>query len=604
MCGITGFSFKDERILKHMTDRLSHRGPDQSGTHVDEHVSLGHRRLSILDLSEKGRQPMQNKDGSLIIVFNGEIYNYQEIKEELPEYKFTSTSDTEVILNAYDKWGTDAFKKFNGMWAFCIYDKKKQQLVLSRDRLGKKPLYYHYDGKRIIFASELKSILCHTIKTPLNKEAIDLYLSMGFIPSPHTIFETITKLEPRHTLIFDLKKKTLIKECYYELPKYKPEYNKKALIQEGRYLLQDATRLRMIADVPVGAFLSGGLDSTSVVASMAQYTELKNLHTFSIGFEGKYDETPYIDIAHKFVNTKHHHAYFTEADYEELLFAVNKFYDEPFGDDSLFPTLKLSALARKHVTVSLSGDGGDEIFGGYMNHKIAAQLQALKIMPTSMRKIIHRMIPDKPLNTLAGKVKEAFKLSLCKPEEFWAQIGGDQLYKPEAYTNWSTNKLKEVLEISNNNFVEAIIKYDLYYHTLADNFLVKVDRASMAHSLEIRSPYLDHRFIELSARIPTKWKVNPFNTKILLRDIIKPFVPKAILKRGKQGFTPPLAEWLKKPKYRALLKEALETLSNGTLDQNWTAFYSKILDDDMFIYDKPKIRLLLLYTWHKTWNDN
>lgn len=605
MCGISGFSWKDEKLLKTMTDTLSHRGPDQYGYFVDSHVSLGHRRLSIIDLSEKGKQPMHTKDGELAIVFNGEIYNFQDLKKELEkEFSFTSSSDTEVILYAYKKWGIECFKRFNGMWAMCLYDKKSHKLILSRDRLGKKPLYYFWDNKNLIFGSELKALLAHDIPKKINKEAMDFYLTIGYIPSPHSIYENVFKVEPRQVIEIDLKLKKLKKSFYYDFPKYDPIFDKEKLINDGRALLKDSTRLRMIADVPVGAFLSGGLDSSSIVATMTELTDKSKLHTFSIGFEGKYDETKYMEVVKDAFGTNHHHQYFTETEFEALFDIMYHYYDEPFGDFSNFPTFEVSKLARKYVTVSLSGDGGDEIFGGYPFHQIAARLELIKILPKWLRKIAFAIWPKRKDMSFVGQVHEGLRLSFVPEQKFFAEIGGEILYRPKTFRDWSESNMKEMLEICRGNFVEAAIKYDLFYQTLADNYLVKTDRASMANSLEIRSPFLDVRFVEYSMKIPTKWKVSAFNTKILMREIIKPLVPDVIRTRGKQGFTPPLVEWAKKEKYQTIIKSALEELHDKKIINNeWYDFYkSKVMVSDNKVFDQPKIRLLLLWKWWEAWH--
>jgi len=303
MCGINGFNFVNKKILKQMNDSLRHRGPDAEGSYFDDGISLGHRRLSVIDLSENGAQPMTYTHGerTATIVFNGEIYNYKEIREKLKKvgYKFKSNSDTEVILASYLEWGSDCVSEFNGMWAFCIYDKQKSVLFLSRDRLGQKPLYYYFHDDKFIFSSEIKGILKHKIETKLSEDAINLYFSSGFIPSPYSIYNNIYKLEARQNLIFDLRKREIEKNYYFNYPEYNPSYDKKSLIREGRELLKSATRYRLISDVPTGAFLSGGIDSSAIVSEIVKNSEKKNLATYSIGFEEEYDETPYIKLCKK-----------------------------------------------------------------------------------------------------------------------------------------------------------------------------------------------------------------------------------------------------------------------------------------------------------------
>jgi asparagine synthase (glutamine-hydrolysing) len=603
MCGITGFNWQDKAMLKKATDTIKHRGPDQSGYYSDKNVSLGHRRLSIIDLSENGRQPMSSQDGNLWIIFNGEVYNFQDIKEDLKGCRFKSHSDTEVILYAYEKFGLECFSRFNGMWALCIYDVKEKKLILSRDRAGKKPLYYYWDGKKFIFGSEIKAILAHGIKKEINKEALDFYLTSGYITSPSSIYKNVFKLEPRQTLVFDLAKKSISKSYYYELPKYRPSYDRKMLVEKGRELLKDATRLRMIADVPVGAFLSGGLDSSAVVAAMSEFTDISKLHTFSIGFDGKYDETEYMEIVRKALHTKHHHMYFKEDSFHKLVDRISYYYDEPFCDTSMFPTYEVSRLAREHVTVSLSGDGGDEIFGGYETHRVASIVESLRRLPKGLRKMLYSAIPDINIYSPMGKIKEALRLSIAKPEDFYADMGVSIAYKSEAYRKWSSDNMKKMLELSNDDFVEAVIKYDLFYNSIPDNFLVKVDRASMAHALEARCPFLDYRFIEYSSTIPVKWKVSPFRTKILMREVIKEMLPKKIVNRGKKGFAPPIREWISKPRYSAQVSKSVEFFyKNKIIDESWYDFYkNKVMLQDNQAYRNYRIRMLILWKWWQQW---
>ncbi|ODS37784.1 MAG: asparagine synthase (glutamine-hydrolyzing) [Candidatus Altiarchaeales archaeon WOR_SM1_86-2] len=551
MCGINGFNWDEKELVESMNDVIKHRGPDGNGTYTSNLVSLGHVRLAIIDLTEKGKQPMEYEYNGrkIIIIHNGEIYNFLELRKKLEEkgYKFKSNTDTEVILASYLEYGENCVNKFNGMWAFCIYDVDKKILFLSRDRFGKKPLYYYFDGNRFIFSSEIKGILVHNIEKKLSNEAINLYFVLpysGFIPSPYSIYQNIKKLQPRKNIVFDLEKKELKLNNYYDFPEYNPRDNKEELIKIGREILDDATRLRLISDVPVGAFLSGGLDSSSVVGTMAKYVDLSKLHTFSIGFEGEYDETNYMNRVVEHYGTNHHHKYFGINDFFGLIEKDNiyHYYDEPFGDYSMFPTYEISKFAKKYVGVSLSGDGGDEMFGGYNAHRRAAQLQFMGKIPKFMRNIIYNLIPDDKSFGSSWQLKKGLKLSLSPERDYFKYLGEGAFYINEDYLNWIGPRWRNGL-LRNKNFIEGVIKMDAEYLTLADHFLTKVDGASMAHALEIRSPYLDFRFAGLSSKIPVKWKVNFFKTKILMREIIKTRVPEKIVNRSKQGFTPPIIEW-------------------------------------------------------------
>jgi len=599
MCGINGFNFVNRNVLKEMNDSLEHRGPDAEGEFFDSKakVSLGHRRLSIIDLTEKGSQPMNYsyKKKKALIVFNGEIYNFKEIKNELIKkgYKFQSNSDTEVILASYFEWGKSCVNKFNGMWAFCIYDVQKKILFLSRDRVGKKPLYYFYDGKNFIFSSEIKGILKHKINPKIKKDSVDLYFSLGFIPSPYSIYENIFKIEQRQSIIFDLRKKEIKKEYYYEWPKYYPVLNKDSAEKEGIKIIENSVKKRMVSDVPLGAFLSGGLDSSTIVNFLKKFNP--NINTYSVGFEGKYDETSNIKILAEKFKTNHHHKHYSEKNFHETLKNIFYYYDEPFSDPSMFPTMFLSKFARERLTVSLSGDGGDEIFGGYPRYKMARQLEILRKIPSRLRKILLKV-------PLSYKIKEGIKLSLMPKEFFYSEARTD-FYKPEITKNILSKKMKNSLNKTGGNLVEAVRRMDIEFYTLPDNFLTKVDRASMANSLEIRCPFLDYRILEYSMKFSSKYKSSLFKDKILFKKIIKKFLPKRIIRQKKKGFTPPINDWIAKEEYKETLKEFLKKLEKRKiLSREWTEFYKKkILNKNSLIENNYKIRLFLFYEWYKFW---
>ena len=585
MCGINGFNFLDNMLIQKMNGVIKHRGPDDSGIFANNNVTLGHQRLSIIDLSPAGHQPFvyNHKNRKVVIVFNGEIYNFQEIKKDLEVkgYKFFSKSDTEVLLASYLEWGYECVNHFNGMWAFVIYDVNNKIFFCSRDRTGKKPLYYYNQKEKFIFSSELKGILTSNSdiarEENIDPKALELYFSLGFIPAPYTIYKNICKLEARQNLVFDLNNKSIRKWYYYEIPECKPLYDKRKLIEEGRALLKDAVRLRLISDVPVGAFLSGGLDSSTIVGEMSTFVELRNLHTFSIGFEGKYDETPYINLVKNYFGTIHHHAMFKEKDFDQLIDIYAWIYDEPFGDFSGFPAYDVSKIAKQYVTVGLSGDGGDEIFGGYFNHIIGKRMELIRKLPKWLRIAGARIPSKKNLNnpTSLYMLKEAFKISLSPHEQFYAMSMEEDVLKPEIYKNWTIEKLKYCYEKSGGSFAETLRLYDLLYNTLSDHYLAKVDRASMANALEARCPFLDHRFIEFAQKIPSEWKVDLFKTKKLMREIIKGIVPEEIVRRSKQGFEPPLKEWIKNKKYTIRIEEAIENITKT--------------DNDMAVFLKDKV---------------
>jgi asparagine synthase (glutamine-hydrolysing) len=606
MCGICGFTWRDEKTLESMVNSLKHRGPDGSGTYFDDRVSIGHTRLSIIDLTDAGRQPMASADGSVLVSYNGEIYNFKEIRAELEShgYEFRGNSDTEVFLYSYIEWGPQAFRKFNGMWAACVYDKRKGLLILSRDRIGVKPLYFSTQNGGLIFASEIKAILHHDVSRAINSQAVDILLSTQFIPSPMTIFQSIFKVEPRQYVTYELSSRRTLKTYYYDIPQYDPIRSKKRLLKLGRALLEDCVRLRLVADVPVGAFLSGGMDSTTVVAMMRKYVNANNLHTVSVGFDlPALDESRYIELARHEFHTRHHHIIFHEDDGEKITDDIFRIYDEPVADPSSFPTYTLCEETRKWMTVALSGDGGDEIFGGYDARRIVAQFSIIRRTPRPVRWIAHKVLATLTgykLTTL-GKLAEALRVSLLDPCEYVAEIGASIVYRPEAFKVWARQRLKELLPLSRANLTEAVLKFDIYYNRLGDNYAAKVDRISMAHSLEVRSPFLDYRFMEFSTRVPVKWKLTTRKTKLLMRELVKGLIPDQIIDREKHGFAGPLGAWIDRNEH--VLKNALEKLfEKGVLDGNWYAFYQdRVFVENHAIYREYKKRLFFLWNWYRVW---
>jgi asparagine synthase (glutamine-hydrolysing) len=606
MCGIAGFTWRDDGVLDRMVAALRHRGPDDAGTYCDGRVSLGQRRLSVLDLSASGHQPMLSEDGAVGIVYNGEIYNHAELRDELTALgcTFRGTSDTEVFLRAYLRWGPECLKRFNGMWAACVYDRRSGTLHLSRDRIGVKPLYYANVRGGLVFASELKAILEHGIARTVNREAVDLLLSTQFVPSPMTIFEGVRKLGPRQMLTWDLASGEGRVSHYYEIPESRPVHDRAGLIAEGRRLLEDAVRIRLVADVPVGAFLSGGIDSTLVVSQMRRTVEGNRLHTVSMGFDiPGLDESAYIGIARDAFGTVHHHLTFTMADIDRAGQEMAQIYDEPVADTSSFPTLRLCQEARRWMTVALSGDGGDEIFGGYSSRQVVARFEQLRRLPRPARWLAHRVLAGWKGygNTRLGRLAEALRVSLLPPERYGAEIGASLVYRPPAFKAWITDKLAELLPKSGGSLTEAMLKFDIYYNRLGDNYAAKVDRMSMSCGLEVRSPLLDYRFMEYSARIPTAWKLTGRDTKILMKEMIRGLIPDAIIDRTKKGFAGPLGAWM--DANEAQMKSAVQALYDaGVLDEPWREFYlGTVFVRSEGIYREYKKRLYFLWRWYEHW---
>ena len=574
MCGIAGFVDFNKRsnldTLKKMTDVLHHRGPDDSGYFFDENnsaqVGLGHRRLSILDLSTHGHQPMAYDN--IDIVYNGEVYNFGEIKEELEAYDYTfdSNSDTEVILKAYHKWGLKAVDKFNGMFAIAIYDKTISKLFLIRDRSGIKPLYwYHRDGN-LLFASELKSMHEHpNFKKEINIDSVSLFLQLQFIPEPHTVFNDTYKLRAGHFVEIDLRKQNIQEHKYWDVidsyNKPKLDISENDAIEELEKLLKSSFEYRMVSDVPVGIFLSGGYDS-SIVTAMLQHQRAEKLKTFTIGFHEKgFDEAPYAKAVAKHLGCEHHEYYCTQKDALEIIPTLATIYDEPFADVSAIPTTLVSKLARKEVTVSLSADGGDELFAGYdkydralnYNRKFSNLSGGLRNSIASTMDIINpNYIPflhstfnfQTKYNKLKTMLKSSNSIEIMKEVEFYMTFDeANKVLKNRAKvvkTNY--DKFCDINE--SNDDINSMLAID-YKTYMVDDVLTKVDRATMSVSLEGREPFLDYRIIEFAATLPSHLKYKDGVKKSILKEITHKYLPKEMMNRPKMGFGVPIHEWFK-----------------------------------------------------------
>ncbi len=579
MCGIAGkISFSTPvtpQSVETMCTAIKHRGPDDSGVYIspDQNIGLGHRRLSIIDLSPLGHQPMRYLD-RYEIVFNGEIYNFQEKRETLQKegYTFQSQSDTEVIMALYDKYKEKCLDHLRGMFALALYDEREQVLFCARDRVGKKPFKYYFDGNIFLFASELKAILTQPeYQKEIDYEAIHHYLTLQYVPAPLTGFVGIKKLEPAHYLILDLKTKTLKKERYWKL-----DYSKKLSLSETEWKkrilekLEESVRLRMISDVPLGAFLSGGIDSSAVVAMMAKHSD-KPIKTFSIGFqEEKYNELPYArKIADQFKTD--HTEFIVEPDAIDILPLLVRQYEEPFADSSALPTYYVSKLTREHVTVALNGDGGDENFAGYTRYAAFRASLFLenfswlaKIIGVPITRLIKSILPTTFFDRL-------YRLATSLATDYRERYMGFTSYftneqKEELYTDSFRKNIrgkntydligKHFLESGANDKTEQAVYADFATY-LPEDLLTKVDIASMAVSLEGRSPFLDHEFLELTAQIPFSLKLKGFNNKkYILKEALRGIIPDEILFRPKMGFGVPIDAWF---------RDELKTYSQGKL---------------------------------------
>jgi len=574
MCGITGFcdftKRSGKKTLVKMTDVLHHRGPDDSGYTFYENeyvnIGLGHRRLSILDLTPHGHQPMEFE--YLEVVYNGEVYNFKEIRDELIKngYLFHSDSDTEVIIKAYHMWGEKAVYKFNGMFAIAIYDKKNEKLILIRDRAGVKPYYYYFSNDLFMFASELKSFHQNpSFKKIIDIDSLALYLQYGYILQPYTIFKNTYKLKSGHYLEIDLKTKKISEIKYWDVIDFynKPKLNitENEAIMKTEELLKSAFEYRMVSDVPVGVFLSGGYDS-SVVTAILQSQRKEKLNTFTIGFHEKgFDEAPYAKEVAKYLGTNHTEYYCTAKDAIEIIPKLCEIYDEPFADSSAIPTTLVSHLARKKVTVSLSADGGDEIFAGYgkydrclnYHHKFSKiPYEIRSLLKRGMDLINPNLIPiaNKTYNfsTRYDKVKNMLLAkNIIDILDYSSQGFTNTENKTILYGN--TSKYNTCFDINDsinneNDSINRMLAVD-YKTYMVDDILTKVDRATMSASLEGREPLLDYRIIEFVAQLPSNIKYKDGDKKWLLKQITHKYLPKAMMDRPKKGFGVPITEWFR-----------------------------------------------------------
>ena len=591
MCGIMGvISSKnriDQDLLKKSITLMNNRGPDSNGLWIKDNVGLAHCRLSIIDLSNSAKQPMITKDFKYVICFNGEIYNYKELKNQL-SYHWKTNSDTEVIIAAYIKWGKDCLIHLKGMFAFAIWDTDKKELFIARDRLGVKPLYYYFSEKEFIFSSRPKSIISMLSANDYNLDlqATRLFFECGYIPAPHSIYDSIKKLPPAHYLI--LNESGISCNRYWDFRNIKTEErwekrNEDDLLDELDGIISNSVKLRMISDVPLGAFLSGGIDSSVVVAMMRKYSD-RPIKTFTIGFQEKnYDESKYAQDISSFLQTEHHSEIMN---IDNLLGFFPKFweeFDEPFFDYSCFPTMAVSKLARKHVTVALSGDGGDELFGGYHYYQIINNSKYFFKLPRYLRNIISyniQMIPSHQFKLLAHYFKSR---DLISGFAFMRSINKDNdVLESRFFAN--TYGISELfskcnLELNSSvSDVEKTMRLDLF-HTLPDDYMQKVDLSTMAFSLEAREPLLDHELVEWAMKLPTKWKLNKNTNKYLLRKLAYRYIPQSMLDRPKQGFGVPIENWLR-GSLKELTDEAINSNKNELFNQKnlskiWNLHLSK-----------------------------
>ncbi|CAN5283214.1 asparagine synthase (glutamine-hydrolyzing) [soil metagenome] len=633
MCGISGFcDFRRMLTKDHLqkgNDALQHRGPNRGDEIIylndKVHIGLAHRRLSILDISDQGNQPMFIDDKNVVIVIKGEIYNFKEIRKELETYgyHFHSSSDTEVVIKAYQKWGIEGVNKFIGMFAFCIYDVKKEKIFLLRDRAGIKPLHYFYKDNCLVFASELKAIYTYpNFVKDINHTAISLFFKYGYIPTPHTIFNNTYKVMPGHYVCIDIKTKALTHHKYYDVldaynkPKLKISENE--ALEHVEKLLISAFQYRMVSDVPVGVFLSGGYDSAAV-CSILQSNNTQKIKTFTIGFhEDDYNEAHYAKDVAKYLGTDHNEYYCTIKEAQDIFPTLADVYDEPFGDSSSIPTILLSRFAKKQVTVALSADAGDEIFAGYDRYyQLNDFNKKLKLVPDFVRKAGAGLIKKLPLQfwpLLHGRSQKLHKfgqiLSQQKETDLLANVS-------QAFSNKhlslllkqfdeQTGLYDEMGTINDeNDYINSAIALDFKTY-LVDDILVKFDRASMSVALEGREPFLDYRIIDFVSQLPSDLKHYKCINKYLLKKITHKYIPQKMLDRPKSGFGLPVYKW-----FRSDLKDYLFYYINEQQLAKHDLFDNKkviaLRDDFLSGKNKNEVQiwlLLMFQTWWNKWMEN
>lgn len=627
MCGIAGiFATKASApadissTIVRMVRMIEHRGPDGQGTWVGPGIALGHTRLSIIDLTAAGKQPMPNEDGSVQIVLNGEIYNFVELRAELSErgYHFKSHTDTEVVLNGYHCWGEQVFERLRGMFAIALWDRRGEKLVLARDRVGKKPLFYAWHGDVLLFGSEVKAILAWPgFKREPEYEAIHHYLTLQYIPASWSAFKGVKKFPSASYMIVTREGLAHIKK-YWVLPapsqaRHRPVLELK---EELLALLDDAVRRRMVADVPLGAFLSGGVDSSAIVAMMAHHSSGR-VKTFCIGFdEASYDERAYARMVAERYDTDHYEMV-VRPKATAILPLLAWHYNEPFADPSAIPTYYVAQMARQHVTVALNGDGGDESFLGYSRYSQCLETEWINSLPLSLRQLASRIAQSIPpdvdryrvfrvarrwMSYVSEKSSRRYAPSMAYFYDHDKVAGYDHHMRP--FLADSSLDLLEPYFRQSKSYVGGAAWADIHTY-LPDDLLVKVDIASMAHGLEARSPLLDHKLMEWAARIPAAQKMEGGVTKSILKSALEPFLPNDILYRPKMGFGVPIDEWLK----GELKAFAYDTLLSAQARQRGliTPSYVKSMLDEhcggIRLHHTRLWALLMLELWFQMWID-
>lgn len=641
MCGIAGIILGKNAyyqdlglVIKKLTEPLIHRGPDAIGFWIDEknRLALGHTRLAIIDPSPKANQPLESLHKRFVIAYNGEIYNYKELSRDLEKknYNINYNSDTEVIVNYIEAFGIEVFlNKINGMFAIAIYDKTYNELYLIRDRIGVKPLYYAWaNDESFLFASELKSIMLYdNFYKEINLHSLSLYFSHNYIPSPLTIFKDAYKLNPAEIMKINLNNYSY---KVYKVKRYwsiLSEYNQNSIYKEDAInlvhdVLKDSVKLRSISDVPLGVYLSGGIDSTLVTTILS--TQKTSVKTFSLGFEeADFNEAIYAKKIAEYLNTSHHEIYIKAKDAENLIFEIPYYYDEPFSDSSQIPTLFLSKYAKNHVKVILSGDGGDELFAGYTRYPYALNLwKYLKQVPNSLKQFISKILLfvsnlpttnlNLPCNTYLKKFSIKFILRRLAEildyndfSSFYIKLCSHFLIHGSIIKNYEVSLIERNINTSLSPLQKMTLIDILSY--LPDDILTKVDRGSMAYSIEAREPYLDINLIRIAVNLPDELKIKNNTQKWILKEILKRYLPEDLFNRPKKGFSIPLSNWLKNP-FKNLVEEILlygitndlkEILDTNVIHKYWTEHIENKVNHQYVLWS-----IIIFILWYNKWMKN
>jgi len=618
MCGIVGFTHETRPaqpdLIREATSSLVHRGPDQQGVYESQHVSLGAVRLTIIDLVS-GDQPMRSEDGDVVLVYNGEVYNHAELRAELQSlgHRFLTRSDTEVVLHAFLEWDTESFRRLRGMFALALWRESSRRLVLARDRLGIKPLYFCRKGHDIYFSSELKGILCHSdVNRTLDLEGLNCYLRVNYVPAPFTLVQGIEKLLPGHILTWH--RGTTKAEPYWRLPTQSAAPNAWGLgaaKEQLDFLLQESVKEHMIADVPVGLWASGGLDSSTILHYAAQVSS-KPLRTFSITFKGRsFDESVFIREVARRYGTEHTEADLsTDTDLEEAIQEFAYYSDEPSADAGCLPVWFLAKMSARQVKVALSGEGADELLGGYVTYLASRYARRARVLPEGLRKMaiasLRHWPPSDEKISFEYKLKRFLQGSLLRADEghvFWNGTFSEEEKARILHSADPAPMLKILAHMPPVDGLNRYLFFDQQYY-LPDDILYKSDRMGMAHSLEVRPPFLDHRLVEFAASLPENYKLRGPQLKFLLKDLMKDKLPSLIVRRKKEGFDIPTHDW-----FRGVLRPLLlDTLTERTVKQTrifrWDGVQS-VLERHLKRRENLGYHLwglLILFLWIKRWN--